>query len=421
MTVADVLPAANAEGFELIARHLSPHKARAYQEAGMLLVQGRREGVRVWDLDGRDYINCRSSGGVFNFGHQPRFAVEALATALREHDMGDWLLPSARRAQGAAALARLLPEPLRYSFFTASGAEAVEVACKLARSVTGRSGLVCADHGYHGHVGFSLAMADPPLSDRYRPLTPGITRVPFDDLAAIEAAIGHDTAAVILETIPATGGYLVPSAGYLGAVRRRCAERGALLILDEVQAGLGRTGRVWACEHFGVVPDILVTGKGLSAGVYPVAACCFGERVEAHFAEDPFFHPSSYGGSELGARVVEAAVARYEDPALLEHVDAMGGRLGSGLDGLIARHPGRLVARRGLGLMLALETHSPAQGLELTRQCFAHGLLALFAFNRQSTLQIMPPLVIGADEVDEVLERLDAAVAAMEPGHGHGT
>ncbi|HET8949926.1 MAG TPA: aminotransferase class III-fold pyridoxal phosphate-dependent enzyme [Solirubrobacteraceae bacterium] len=413
MTVADVLPATNAEGFELIARHLSPHKARAYQEAGLGLVQGRREGVRVWDLEGRDYINCRSSGGVFNFGHHPRFAVEALASAVHEHDMGDWLLPSARRARGAAALARLLPEPLRYSFFTASGAEAVEVACKLARSVTGRTGLVCAEHGYHGHVGFSLAMDDPPLSDRYRPLTPGIERVPFDDAAAAERAIGPGTAAVIMETIPATGGYLVPSAGYLATLRRLCDDRGALLILDEVQTGLGRTGRLWAFEHFGVVPDMLVTGKGTSAGVYPIAACCFGDRVEAHFAEDPFFHPSSYAGSELGARVLEAAVERYEDPALLAHVEAMGERLAAGLDGLIARHPDRLAARRGLGLMLALETHSAAQGLALTQACFAHGLLALFAFNRQSTLQIMPPLVISADEVDEVLERLAAAVAAI--------
>ena len=415
MTIAHILPATNADGFELIARHLSPHKATAYEQIGMLLVQGRREGVRIWDLEGREFINCRSSGGVFNFGHHPQFAVEALTAAVHEHDMGDWLLPSARRAHGAAALARLLPEPLRYSFFTASGAEAVEVACKLARSVAGRPGLVCAEHGYHGHVGFSLAMDDPHLSDRYRPLTPGITRVPFDDLAAIERAISDDTAAVIMETVPATGGYLVPSAGYFPTVRRLCDERGALLILDEVQTGLGRTGRMWAFEHFGVVPDMLVTGKGLSAGVYPIAACCFGERVEAHFAEDPFFHPSSYAGSELGARVVEAVVGRYEDPGLLTQVEAMGKRLGAGLDALIARRPDRLVARRGLGLMQALETHSPEQGFELTSQCFAHGLIALFAFNRQSTLQIMPPLVIDAQEVDDVLERLAHAIAAIGP------
>jgi acetylornithine/succinyldiaminopimelate/putrescine aminotransferase len=402
-----------AEAFELIARHLSPHKAEAFRQIGVELVQDRREGVRVWGLDGRDYINCRSSGGVFNFGHHPAFAVEALTAALREHDMGDWLLPSLRRAEGAAALARLLPEPLRYSFFTSSGAEAVEVACKLARSVTGRSEFVCAEHGYHGHVGFSLAMDDPHLSDRYRPLTPGVVRLPFGDAEALERAVGPGTAAVIMETIPATGGYLVPPGGYFAAMRALCDEHGALLILDEVQAGLGRTGRLWAFEHFGVVPDVLVTGKGTSAGVYPIAACCFGDRVEAHFAEDPFFHPSSFAGSELGARVVEAVVERYEDPALLRHVGEVGARLRAGMEALVERHPDRLVEVRGLGLMLALETRSEALGFELTQQCFRNGLLAIFAFNRQSALQVMPPLTIEPDEVDEVLERLGAAVEGL--------
>jgi acetylornithine/succinyldiaminopimelate/putrescine aminotransferase len=413
MTATRSLPATNAEGFERIAAHLSPHKAAAYQAVGMDIVQGRREGVRVWDLEGRDYINCRSSGGVFNLGHHPAFAVEALEAALREHDIGDWLLPSARRADGAAALGRLLPEPLRYTFFTASGAEAVEVACKLARSVTGRPGFVCAEHGYHGHVGFSLAMDDPPLSDRYQPLTPGITRIPFGDADAADRAIGDDTAAVIMETVPATGGYLVPEPEWFPTIRRICDERGALLILDEVQTGLCRTGPIWAFEHSSVVPDALIAGKGLSGGVYPIAACCFGERLERHFADDPFFHPSSYAGSELGARVVEAVVGRYEDPALRQHVEEMGARLRAGLDDLVVRFPDRLAATRGLGLMLALETRSDALGFELTSQCFGHGVLAIFAFNRRSTLQVMPPLVISAEEVDELLERLGRAVEAM--------
>ena len=407
------LPHTNAEGFDLIARHLSPHKADAYRAMGVDLVQGRREGVRVWDLEGRDYINCRSSGGVFNFGHRPEFAIEALTAALREHDMGDWLLPSARRAQGAAALARLLPEPLRYTFFTASGAEAVEVACKLARGVTGRTGLVSAEHGYHGHVGFSLAMDDPHLSDRFRPLVPDVTRIPFGDLDAARAAVGPGTAAVIMETIPATGGYLLPPEDWFPGLRALCDEHDALLILDEVQAGLGRTGKLWALEHFGVTPDMLITGKGTSAGVYPIAACSFGDRVEQYFAEDPFFHPSSYAGSELGARVIEAVVERYEDPDLLAHVRAMGARMSEGLERLVELAPDRLEGHHGIGLMQALDTRSPELGFELTRQCFANGLLAIFAFNRQETLQLMPPLVISAAEVDELLERLGAAVAAM--------
>jgi putrescine aminotransferase len=407
------LPATNSEAFELIASYLSPHKAAAYQAVGMSLVQGRREGVRVWDLDGGDYINLRSSGGVFNFGHHPRFAVEALTSALAEHDMGDWLLPSARRARGAQALARLLPEPLRYSFFTASGAEAIEVACKLARSVTERPGFVSAQHGYHGHVGFSLAMDDPALSERYQPLTPGITRIPFGDLEAADQAVDDRTAAVIMETIPATGGYLLPPEGWFAELRRLCDERGALLILDEVQTGLGRTGTLWAFERFDVVPDILVVGKGTSAGVYPIAAACFGPRVEEHFATDPFFHPSSYAGSELGARVIEAVVERYEDGELVKHVEAMGARLADGLDEIVARYPEQLAGRHGLGLMQALETQSDRLGFELTKSCFGHGLLAIFAFNHQSTLQIMPPLVISPEEIDDVLERLDAAVAAI--------
>jgi putrescine aminotransferase len=414
MTLTPSAAATNAEAFERIAAHLSPHKAAAYQAVGMEVVQGRREGVWVWDLEGRDYINCRSSGGVFNLGHHADFAVEALSGALREHDMGDWLLPSARRAEGAAALGRLLPEPLRYTFFTASGAEAVEVACKLARSVADRPGLVCAEHGYHGHVGFSLAMDDPPLSDRYRPLTPGIRRVPFGDVQALDRAIDESTAAVIMETIPATGGYLVPDRDWFPTMRELCDERGVLFMLDEVQSGLCRTGRVWAFEHFGVVPDVLIAGKGLSGGVYPIAACCFGERVEKHFEQDPFFHPSSYAGSELGAKVVEAVVKQYEDPGLAQHVEQMGARLRAGLDELVEQFPDRLTATRGLGLMLALETRSDALGFELTKQCFGHGLLAIFAFNRQSTLQVMPPLVISPEEIDELLERLRAAVAAME-------
>jgi putrescine aminotransferase len=414
MTVTThTLPQTNDEGFALVAEHLSPHKAAAFRALGVDLVQGRREGVRVWDLEGRDYINCRSSGGVFNFGHHPRFAVEALTEALAGHDMGDWLLPSARRAQGADALERLLPDPLEFTFFTASGAEAVEVACKLARSVTGRPGFVCAEHGYHGHVGFSLAMDDPPLSERYRPLVPGITRVPFGDVEALRGAVDTDTAAVIMETIPATAGYLLPPEGYFAQMRRICDENGALMILDEVQAGLGRTGRLWAFERYEVVPDVVIVGKGLSAGVYPVAACCFGDRVEAHFATDPFFHPSSYAGSELAARVVEAVAARYEDPELMDHVVSMGERLARGFDELVAGRPDKLVGHHGLGLMRALDAHSDELGLELTKQCFAHGLLAIFAFNNQATLQVMPPLVISEDEVDEVLERLGAAVAAI--------
>jgi len=403
----------NEAAFELIGSYLSHHKAEAFRALGIGAVQGRREGVRIWDLEGRSFINCRSSGGVFNFGHRPQFAVDALKAALDEHDMGDWLLPSLRRAQGAEALASILPGELRYTFFTPSGAEAVEVACKLARGVTGRAGIVSAEHGYHGHVGFSLAMDEDEYSRWFRPLVPGVVKVPFGDVAAVERAVGEETAAVCLETIQATAGIVLPPDDYLERVRGICDERGALLILDEVQAGLGRTGRVWSCEHWDVVPDLLVSGKGLAGGLYPVSACSFGEEVEAFFGQDPFFHPSSFGGSELGAVIVEAVTARVSEPGFLDHVAEMGERFQDGFEELGRCYPETLAGYRAKGLMMALQTHSDEQGIALARQSIENGVLAIFANNRRSALIVMPPLVISQGEVDEVLTGLDAALSAM--------
>jgi acetylornithine/succinyldiaminopimelate/putrescine aminotransferase len=403
----------NEAAFEVIGSYLSRHKADAFKALGIGAVQGRREGVRIWDLDGRSYINCRSSGGVFNFGHRPRFAVDALKAALDEHDMGDWLLPSLRRARGAEALARILPGELHYTFFTPSGAEAVEVACKLARGATGRTQIVCAEHGYHGHVGFSLAMDEDEYSRWFKPLVPDVEKVPFGDVAALERAVGDRTAAVCLETIQATAGVVIPPDDYLERVRGICDERGALLILDEVQAGLGRTGRVWACEHWDVVPDLLVSGKGLAGGLYPVSACSFGEPVEAFFGQDPFFHPSSFGGSELAAVVVEAVASRLGEPQFLHRVTELGERFQAGFAELCRCYPETLEGYRAQGLMMALQTHSDEQGVTLAQQSIENGVLAIFANNRRSALIVMPPLVISPDEVDEVLTGLDAALSAM--------
>ena len=416
MLTLSTLPDSNEAGLELVGQYLSSQRAKAFAALGLRIVQGRREGVRIWDLDGNSYINCRSSGGVFNFGHRPAFAAEALGRALDEvGDMGDWLIPSAVRARAGAALAQVLPGDLHYSFFTPGGGEAVEVACKLARAVTGRSGIVAAEHGYHGHIGFGLAMDEERDSRYFAPLVPGIVKVPFGDIGALEAALSDETAAVCMETIPATAGYLVPPNDYWPAVRAACQDHGALLILDEVQSGLGRTGRIWACEWWQVVPDLLVTGKGLSGGVYPVSACCFGDRVDSFFARDPFFHPSSFAGSELGAAVVEAVVEQLVQPGLLDHVRDMGARLERGLDSLCTRHPELFAGRRGIGLMQAIDTRSTESCYRLMMAAIEHGVLAIWANNRQETLLVMPPLVVSASEVDEIVERLDRAATTVAP------
>jgi putrescine aminotransferase len=407
--------AGNEAGLDLAGKYLSSAKTAALSALGLRIVQDRREGVHVWDLDGNEYLDCRSAGGVFDFGHRPQFAIDALHRALDEiGDIGDWLLFSAVRARGAEALARVLPGDLHYSFFTPGGGEAIEVACKLARAVTGRAEIVTAEHGFHGQVGFALAMDEERETKWFGPLVAGITKVPFGDLAAVEAAVSGETAAVCMETIPATAGYPIPPADFWPGVRAICDARGALLILDEVQAGLGRTGTIWACEHWEVVPDLLVTGKGLSGGVYPISACCFGERVDAFFGEDPIFHPSSYGGSELGAAVVAAVVDTVTAPGFLSHVRAMGDLFAARFDELCTRHPNVLAGHHGLGLMRALDTHSADLCGTLVLHAIQNGVLAIWANNRPQTLLVMPPLVIAPDEVDAVVAGLDRALAAVD-------
>ncbi len=233
------VPGDNEAGLDLAGKYLSSARTAALRALGLRIVQGRRDGVRVWDLDGNAYLDCRSAGGVFDFGHRPQFAIDALTRALAENgDIGDWLLFSAVRARGAEALASVLPGDLHYSFFTPGGGEAIEVACKLARAVTGRTGFVTAEHGFHGQVGFALAMDEERETKWFAPLVPGITKVRFGDLAAVDAAVNGETAAVCMETIPATAGYPIPPDDFWPGVRAICDERGALV---DPRRGAGRS------------------------------------------------------------------------------------------------------------------------------------------------------------------------------------
>jgi len=405
----------NEEGCRLTSKFMSPNRVESYKGAmGIPIVMGKRDGVRMWDLDGNSYIDCRSAGGIFNFGHRPQFMVDALKQALDEFDMGDWMLLSARRAQAAEALAQILPEDLRYTHFAVTGSEAVECACKLARGVTGRKKIIAMDGCYHGYLGFSLAMVDEEMNHWYAPLVPGVSKIPYGDIKAVEKAVDDDTAAVILETIQGNTGATIPPDGYLAEVRRICDEHGALLIFDEVQAGLGRCGMTFAFEHWGVIPDLLVLANGLGGAVYPVSACCFGERCEKFFEKTPHLHVSTFMGSELGMAVVIETVKKITEPGFLDHVNGMAKRFKPGLEALCIKYPGILTGFRQKGLFMGLETFSAEQGNKLKHQALANGILAATAAFNHAVLQIYPPLIISQDEVDEVLTGLDTALEAIK-------
>ena len=396
------------------ARHVSSGKAEFYSQAGIDFVTGRREGVYLYDVEGRRLVDCHCNGGVFNLGHRHPRIIAALQRALGELDIGNHHLISEHRALLAERLAAVCPGDLNRVVFGVGGGEAIDMAIKLARGHTCRPVVISAHGGYHGHTGLALATGDEQYRRPFEPLAPGFVQVPFGDLGALEAAMGLDTAAVLLETIPATLGIVLPPEGYMAGVRALCDRQGAVMIADEVQSGLGRCGTVWAIDAYGVVPDILVTAKGLSGGIYPITATVYREHLNPFLHANPFIHVSTFGGAEVGCSVALEVLNILEEPGFLEHVRAMAGLFEAGLARLKEAHPGLLVEVRQRGLMMGLRWAGDALGPLMTMAGFRFGLLTIYANHDRSVSQLLPPLTIQEDEVREVLEVLERMVGWAE-------
>ena len=402
--------------------HVSSGKAAFFASYGMDFVPGRREGVYLWDVGSpKRLVNCHCNGGVFNLGHRHPVVVDTLKHALDELDIGNHHLLSEQRAELGRRLAELAPGDLPYTVFAVAGGEAIDFALKLARAHTQRPGIISARGGYHGHTGLALAAGDPQYRDPFGPMPPGFVQVPFGDVEAIATEIDEDTAAVILETVPATLGMPIAPPGYFAELRALCDRHGALLIVDEVQTGLGRTGRMWAIEHWtdptqsgsNVEPDILVTGKGLSGGVYPIAATCYRAALNEFMDANPFIHISTFGGAEVGCAVALAVVELSADPAFLGRVKELAVQLASGFHHLQERYPETLVEVRQLGLMIGLGFPDETCGPVMTKLMYEEGVLAIYANNDPRVLQFLPPLIMSDLEAEEALAALDRALATL--------
>ena len=291
------------------------------------------------------------------------------------------------------------------------GGEAIDLAIKVARGFTHKAKVISAKGGYHGHTGLALAAGDEKYRAPFGPMPPVFVQVPFNDLDALDRAVDEETAAVIMEPIPATSGMPIAGQEYFPGVREICEGQGALLIVDEVQTGLGRTGSLWSIDHFGVVPDILVIGKGLSGGIYPITATCFQEPLEAVFHKDPFIHVSTFGGAEVGCPVAMRVLDISSSPAFLDHVNELGGIFAQGFRDMRDRHGNILVGLRQVGLMMGVEMVSEHCGPLFTRAAYDHGLLSVYAYNNPSVAQLLPPLIIGAEEVEMIVSAFDAVMA----------
>ena len=403
-TPGDQPYATSDETAAVFAAHVNPGKVAVFEAMGVDLVMGERRGSRFRNaFDGRWLYNCHCNGGVFNLGHRNPAVVDAVRGALDALDIGNHHLVSGWRALLAERLAASTGGMLPGVVFGVAGGEAIDLALKVARAHTGRTGIVSAIGGYHGHTGLAMAAGDSEYRDPFGPNLPGFIQVPFDDLAALDDAVGDTTAAVILESIPATLGMPIPSRGYLTGVQRICRERGACFVLDEVQTGLGRTGTMWYFQQDGLEPDIVVTGKGLSGGVYPITATLMTAELHAFFADHPFVHISTFGGAELGCVAALAVLDLVEAPGFLDRVIELGERFERGLAGT----DGELRRR---GLFMGLKLANEGDAMLAARAVIEEGVFAVFANNDTSVLQLLPPLTITDDEADDIIAIVRSAL-----------
>jgi putrescine aminotransferase len=397
--------ASHDELVEAFGGHVHPGKVRLFAELGVDVIMGEREGARFRDArSGRWLWNCHCNGGVFNLGHRNPVVLAALREALDHLDVGNHHLVSGWRARAAEQLVDSTEGVLPGVVFTVSGSEAIDVAIKVARGTTGRRRIVGTEGSYHGATGLAVAAGgDAPTRERYLLDLPGFVHVPYDDLDAMREAIDADTAAVLLEAIPATLGFPPPSPGYLRGIQELCNARGAQLIVDEVQTGLGRTGTCWFYRQEGVRPDVLVVGKGLSGGLYPVSATLLAAEPFAWFTEEFGSHPSSFGGSELGCVVASAVCDLVGAPGFLEHVQGLAARFARGF-------AGAPFGLRQRGLTMGIETRREGGAFEAWRALFDVGVFAFPAAYDPSVLQFKPPLILRDDEADRIIASVREAL-----------
>jgi acetylornithine/N-succinyldiaminopimelate aminotransferase len=393
--------------------------ALAQEEVGLIaptyplprLELTRGKGARVWDKDGVERLDFVSGIAVNAFGHAPKGLVKAITAQLKE--LGHVSNLYANRP--AIELAKKLKAVTGYErvFFANSGTEGIEAALKFcrARSATAK-GLVAFTGGFHGRTGFALSTTyNPPYRAPFEPLIPGVTFAPYNDVAALQEAITQDTCGVIVEVVQGESGAVPATEKFLKALRKRCDEVGALLVIDEVQSGCGRTGTFLAAERFGVRADITVLSKALGGGL-PLAAVLLNEEAVAKLA--PGMHGTTFGGNPVATAAGLWVVEQISNQKFLSRVERRGKKLRKGLNDLVRMHPKSLAEARGLGLLTAVELEADAgfDAPAFIASARDHGLLLVRGGDK--SVRFLPPLTVTDAEIAEAIERADKALTALE-------
>ena len=377
------------------------HTSGIYAKQPIVIVRG--QGASLFDIDGVEYLDCSSGHGVANLGHAHPKIAEALYKQASTLITLFETFPNDKRAELMEKITSLV-DGLDRVFFCNSGTESVEAAFKFARISTGRKNIVAAMRAFHGRTYGSLsATFNKKYREGFEPLVPGFSHVAFNNIEALDKAVTHETAAVILEVVQGEGGVYSASAEYVQAARQICDERGTLLIVDEIQTGLGRTGKMFAIQHFGVTPDLLTCAKSLAGGV-PMGAVLIGRNVKNL---TPGVHGSTFGGNPLACAAAVAALTVMEEEDLPAQAEAKGKYL---IDKLKHIRSSNIREVRGLGLMIGIEMKqkvAPYIKILLEKR-----VIALNA--GMTVIRLLPPLVISYEQIDHLVNVLTEVLAVEQ-------
>ena len=364
-------------------------------------------GAHVWDVDGKEYIDCMGGYGVALVGHKNERVNNAIKEQIDKIITVHSSLYNKTREEFLTTLIGLAPKGLTQVHLNNSGAEAIEAAMKFARKFTGKKGMVAMKGSYHGKSFGALSLTfNPKYRKAFAPLVEKVSFASYGDIESLRSVIDDDTAFVILEPIQGESGIIVAPDGFLQEVRKICDEKGIVLIFDEIQAGLGRTGRLWACDHWNTVPDILCLAKGIAGGV-PMGATLVRPDILAAISKGE--HSSTFGGNPISCAAGTAALKAITEDGLIENSEKMGKIFREGLEELKEKHT-MIREIRGKGLMIGVEMKFEVK--DILMGLIKKGVLMLYS--GRNILRILPPLVISEDDVTKVLHALDSILTEEE-------
>jgi putrescine aminotransferase len=363
------------------------------------------------DVNGKAYIDCLGGFGIYNVGHRHPKVLKAVQDQLNRQALHSQDLLDPLRAMLAKILERITPGDLKYSFFTNSGTESVEAALKLVKMYSDRTTIISTTRAFHGKsLGSLSATAKGMFRKPFLPLIPGFRHLPFGDIEMMRktfetcAMVGEDVAAVLLEPVQGEGGIILPPPNYLREVRELCDQYGALLVFDEVQTGMGRTGKMFAADVYQVVPDILCLAKAFGGGIMPAGAVIAKEKVFQSFFSNPFMHTTTFGGNPLACAAAIATIDVLIEENLPARAAEVGGYFLAELKKAAAGHEDKIMEIRGIGLMIGIEFHQDEVGYEVAKGMFDEGILVAGTLINSKTIRVEPALTIAIEEVDQVVQ-----------------